>query len=127
MLHTTLNFLLGQSGKLVDTSLENAAELMANSMQTSVLGIQTMDLNVFGGIITGLVVYFVHRKAITIQVPQVIGFFSGPRLVPILIMPAMAFVAIILFFLWPFVQQLINMMSVAILKSVYWHIWLWRD
>lgn len=119
VMHTTLNFLLSQSGRLVDSSLENAAELMANSMQTSVLGIQTMDLNVFGGIITGIVVYFVHRKAITIQVPQVIGFFSGPRLVPILIMPAMAAVAIVLFFLWPFVQQMINMMSVAILKSGY--------
>lgn len=119
VLHSTLNFLLNISGKLVDTGAENASELLAANMQTTVLGIQTMDLNVFGGIITGIIVYLVHKKAIRIQVPQVFGFFSGPRLVPILIMPAMAFVAIIFFFIWPLIQQGINLLSVAILKSGY--------
>ena len=119
VLHNTLNFLLKATGKLVDTGAENASELLAANMQTTVLGIQTMDLNVFGGIITGVIVYLVHKKAIKMQVPQVIGFFSGPRLVPILIMPAMALVAVGFFFVWPFLQQGINLLSVAILKSGY--------
>ncbi|MGM0216654.1 PTS transporter subunit EIIC [Enterococcus sp. AZ109] len=117
VLHKTLNFLLAASGQLVDASAENASELMAANMQTTILGIQTMDLNVFGGIITGIIVYLVHKKAIRVQVPQVFGFFSGPRLVPILIMPAMALVAVGFFFVWPLVQAGINMLSVAILKS----------
>lgn len=54
VLHNTLNFLLDISGRLVDTGAENADDLMSQAMQTEVLGIQTMDLNVFGGIITGL-------------------------------------------------------------------------
>lgn len=119
VLHNTLHFLLEVSGKLVDTSAENASELLAASMQTNVLGILTMDLNVFGGIITGVVVYLVHKKAIKVQVPQIFGFFSGPRLVPILIMPAMALVAVGFFFIWPLLQQGINLLSVAILKSGY--------
>ncbi|WP_269479282.1 PTS transporter subunit EIIC [Brochothrix campestris] len=119
VLHNTLNFLLSASGKLVDTSAENASALIAKSMQTTVLGIQTMDLNVFGGIITGVIVYLVHKRAIKIQVPQVFGFFSGPRLVPILIIPVMAIVAVGFFFIWPLLQQGINVLSELILKSGY--------
>lgn len=119
VLHNTLNFLLKSSGQLVDSSLENGSELMAKAMQTNVLGIQTMDLNVFGGIITGLVVYLIHKKAIRMEVPQIIGFFSGPRLVPILTIPIMALVAGGFFLVWPVVQQLISALSVLILKSGY--------
>ncbi|WP_067139560.1 PTS transporter subunit EIIC [Oceanivirga salmonicida] len=112
-LHYVLNFLLKSSGSLADK-----AEL-SKQMQTVILGIQTMDLNVFGGIIAGLVAYLVHRKAITLTLPSVVGFFSGPRLVPIMVMPVMAIVSIIIFFVWPYVQVVINLASVAILKSSY--------
>lgn len=119
VLHNTLNFLLDISGRLVDTGAENADDLMSQAMQTEVLGIQTMDLNVFGGIITGLIVYFVHKKAIRIEAPQIFGFFSGPRLVPILIIPTMALVALLFFFIWPIIQQGINALSLVVLESGY--------
>lgn len=119
VLHSTINFLLTASGRLVDMNAENASELLGINMQTTVLGIQTIDLNVFGGIITGVVVYLVHKKAIRMEVPQVFGFFSGPRLVPILIIPVMAIVAIAFFFIWPILQSGINILSTAILRSGY--------
>ncbi|MDR0921877.1 MAG: PTS transporter subunit EIIC [Lactobacillales bacterium] len=122
VLHSTLNFLLSQSGRLVDTSGVDSTQaklMLADKMQTTVLGIQTMDLNVFGGIITGVVVYLVHKRAIKMHLPAVIGFFSGPRLVPILIIPTMAVVATLFFFIWPVVQTGINLVSVGILKSGY--------
>nr|WP_254066756.1 PTS transporter subunit EIIC [Lactococcus raffinolactis] len=103
VLHNTLHYLLSVSGQLVDKAAKNGEELMSLHMQTNVLGIQTMDLNVFGGIITGIVVYLVHKKAIKMQVPQVFGFFSGPRLVPILTIPAMALVALGFFFRAPLI------------------------
>lgn len=110
-LHYILNFLLKITGTLVDKAN------FSKAMQTTVLGIQTMDLNVFGGIIAGVVVYLVHKKAIEINLPAMIGFFSGPRLVPILVMPVMAVVAVILFYVWPYVQTVINTASFAILKT----------
>ncbi|MCB5237784.1 PTS transporter subunit EIIC [Niallia alba] len=122
VLHYTLNFLLSTTGKLANLEgLDSTAAklLLAEKMQTTVLGIDTMDLSVFGGIITGVVVYLVHKKAIKIQLPAVIGFFSGPRLVPILIIPAMAVVAVLFFYIWPAIQSVINIASVAILKSGY--------
>lgn len=119
-LHTMLNFLLTTTGQLVNTAglSDTAAKLaLADKMQTTVLGIQTMDLNVFGGIITGVIVYFVHKRAIRMHVPKVLDFFSGPRLVPILIMPVMSLAAVAFFFVWPTVQAGIAALSVLILKS----------
>lgn len=122
VLHRVLNFLLTQTGTLVETSGldETGASLaLAEKMQTSVLGIQTMDLNVFGGIIAGLVVYWVHKKTLKIQVPQVLSFFSGPWLVPLVVIPVMTLVATLLFFVWPFVQQGISAFSSAVVQSGY--------
>ncbi|KXT84750.1 PTS transporter subunit EIIC [Streptococcus oralis] len=122
VLHKVLNFLLTQTGTLVtqgDLAPQAYRLAMAAQMQTSVLGIQTMDLNVFGGIITGLVVYYVHKKVLNIKVPQVLSFFSGPRLVPLVVIPVMALVASGLFLVWPFVQQGITAFSGLVVKTGY--------
>ncbi|SFG73649.1 PTS transporter subunit EIIC [Sporolactobacillus nakayamae] len=74
VLHYTLHFMLVATGTLVDTAgmdPTKAALALADKMQTTVLGIQTMDLNVFGGIITGFIVYKVHKHSIKIQLPAV--------------------------------------------------------
>lgn len=122
VLHKVINFFLIQTNTLVLPDNLSPAELklaMAQNMQTSVLGIQTMDLNVFGGIITGLVVYWVHKKTLKVKVPQFLSFFSGPRLVPMVVIPVMAIVASMLFIIWPFVQQGIIVFSASIVKSGY--------
>lgn len=120
VLHYILNFLLIASEKLVDTSAMSSSEAklaLSNAMQTKVLGIQTMDLSVFGGIIVGLTVYFVHKWAVKQELPAVVGFFSGPRFVPIVTMVVMSVVASVLFFVWPTVQTGISALSLLILKS----------
>ena len=120
VLHKMINFFLGITGQLVSTadlSSVDAKLALADKMQTTVLGIQTMDLNVFGGIITGIIVYLLHKKAIKVKLPTVIGFFSGPRFVPIVTIPVMALTAAGFILVWPYVQLLINVLSVWILKS----------
>jgi len=121
-LHVMLNFFLTQTGTLtVTTGLDtvSARKLMVESMQTSVLGIQTMDLGVFGGIITGLVVYWVHKYGLRIQLPDMFGFFSGPRLVPVLTLGMQTFVAGVLFFVWPLLRIGIGEVSNLIIRSSY--------
>lgn len=78
---------------------------------TTNLGIFTLNMSVFGGIITGIVTAILHNKYHTIQLPQVIGFFSGSRFVPIITSLAMAVVGAILAFLWPVVQNGIGILS----------------
>ncbi|MGG7142143.1 PTS transporter subunit EIIC [Clostridium nigeriense] len=72
---------------------------------TTNLGIFTLNMSVFGGIITGIVTAVLHNKYHTIQLPQVIGFFSGSRFVPIVTAVAMAVVGAVLAFVWPIVQN----------------------
>ncbi|MBD7913965.1 PTS transporter subunit EIIC [Clostridium sp. Sa3CUN1] len=78
---------------------------------TTNLGIFTLNMSVFGGIITGIVTAVLHNKYHTIQLPQVIGFFSGSRFVPIVTAVAMAIVGAILAFIWPVVQNGIGVLS----------------
>ena len=68
-------------------------------------------MSVFGGIITGIVTAILHNKYHTIQLPQVIGFFSGSRFVPIVTSLAMAIVGALLAFIWPVVQNGIGVLS----------------
>ena len=72
---------------------------------TTNLGIFTLNMSVFGGIITGIVTAILHDRFHEIQLPQVIGFFSGSRFVPIVTAVTMAFVGGILAYLWPIVQN----------------------
>ena len=51
--------------------------------QSTVFGIQTVDMGVFGGIIVGLGVAALHNRFYKIQLPQVLSFFGGTRFVPI--------------------------------------------
>lgn len=78
---------------------------------TTNLGIFTLNMSVFGGIITGIVTAVLHNKYHTIQLPQVIGFFSGSRFVPIVTSLAMALVGALLAFVWPVVQNGIGVLS----------------
>ncbi|MGL4797735.1 MAG: PTS transporter subunit EIIC [Paraclostridium sp.] len=81
---------------------------------TTTLGIFTLNMSVFGGIITGIVTATLHNKYYNIQLPQVIGFFSGSRFVPIVVSLAMAVVGAILAYAWPFVQDGIAYIALAV-------------
>ncbi len=78
---------------------------------TTNLGIFTLNMSVFGGIITGIVTAVLHNKYDTIQLPAVIGFFSGSRFVPIVTALAMAFIGTLLAFIWPEVQKGIGIIA----------------
>ncbi|AOR24718.1 PTS transporter subunit EIIC [Clostridium taeniosporum] len=78
---------------------------------TTNLGIFTLNMSVFGGIITGIITAVLHDRFHEIQLPQVVGFFSGARFVPIITAVTMAFVGGILAFLWPIVQDGISVIA----------------
>lgn len=78
---------------------------------TTNLGIFTLNMSVFGGIITGIITAVLHDRFHEIQLPQVIGFFSGSRFVPIVTAITMAFVGAILAYLWPIVQNGIGIIA----------------
>lgn len=72
--------------------------------QSAILGVITLDTGVFGGIIIGLVVAWIHNRYYKVQLPPVLGIFNGTRCVPALTVLIASFVGIVLAFVFPFVQ-----------------------
>src|SRR5699024_11712555 len=58
----------------------------------SVLGIDTLQTGVFGGIIVGLIAAFCYNRYHNVEMPSFLGFFAGKRFVPI-VTAAVSFVA----------------------------------
>ena len=71
----------------------------------SVCGINTLQMGVFGGIIVGLGVAALHNRFHKIQLPNALSFFAGSRFVPIISTIVYMFVEILMYFVWPVVQN----------------------
>lgn len=72
---------------------------------TSVCGIQSLQMGVFGGIIVGLGVATLHNRFHKIVLPNALSFFGGSRFVPIISTIVYMFVGILMYFIWPVVQN----------------------
>ena len=72
---------------------------------TSVCGIQSLQMGVFGGIIVGLGVAALHNRFHKIILPNALSFFGGSRFVPIISTIVYMFVGILMYFVWPAVQN----------------------
>ena len=72
---------------------------------TSVCGIQSLQMGVFGCIIVGLGVAALHNRFHKIVLPNALSFFGGSRFVPIISTIVYMFVGILMYFVWPVVQN----------------------
>ena len=86
---------------------------------TNVVGIDSLQMGVFGGIIVGLGVAALHNKFYKIQLPQVLSFFGGSRFVPIISTIVYLFVGILMFFIWPHIQEGIDAVGNVVRSSGY--------
>ena len=78
---------------------------------TTSLGIFTLNMSVFGGIIAGLVTSMLHNRYYNITFNPMFSFFAGSRFVPIITSLVMALVGAVLAFVWPVVQDGIAWLS----------------
>jgi glucose PTS system EIICB or EIICBA component len=67
----------------------------------SVMGIQTLDTGVFGGLIMGCIAAYLFNRFFRIQLPQYLGFFAGKRFVPIITSLSAIGVGILMSVIWP--------------------------
>ncbi|MGN1097537.1 MAG: glucose PTS transporter subunit IIA [Clostridia bacterium] len=98
---------------------EQAHGFSENSATTDVLGVTSLSMGVFGGVIAGLGVAALHNKYYKIQLPTVISFFGGTRFVPIISAIVYLFVGILLYFVWPPIQTGIAMIGDLVRNSGY--------
>ena len=112
VMHKTISTLLEITGKLAEGA-------MPEGTVANVVGIPSLQMGVFGGILVGLGVAWLHNRFYKIKLPTVISFFGGTRFVPIISTLAYILVGVVMFFLWPFVQTGIYALGDLVLKSGY--------
>lgn len=100
-------------------------EAMLDGATTSVVGITSLQMGVFGGIIVGLGVAALHNRFYKIELPQVLSFFGGTRFVPIISGLVYTVVGIAMFFIWPVIQQGIYAVGGVVLNSGYAGTWVY--
>ena len=102
VMNTAINAMLTITGQILDNG--EIAESVLEGTITSVCGIQSLQMGVFGGIIVGLGVATLHNRFYKIKLPNALSFFGGTRFVPIISTIVYMFVGILLYFVWPVVQ-----------------------
>lgn len=90
-----------------------------------VVGITSLQMGVFGGIIVGLGVSALHNKFYRIELPQVLSFFGGTRFVPIISALVYTLAGILFYFIWPPVQNVITSIGNLVLGSGYIGTWIY--
>ena len=94
-------------------------DTMPANSTTTMLGITTLQMGVFGGIVVGLGVAALHNRFYKIELPQVLAFFGGTRFVPIISSIVYLVVGIAMFYIWPVVQNGIAALGALVLASGY--------
>ena len=112
VMHKTINILLSLGGKLEEGA-------MLEGTLANVVGIESLQMGVFGGIIVGLGVAWLHNRFYKIRLPDILSFFGGTRFIPIISTLAYIVVGVIMYFLWPYIQQLIFSAGDLVLRSGY--------
>ncbi|MEH7513288.1 maltose/glucose-specific PTS transporter subunit IIBC [Gottfriedia acidiceleris] len=111
IMHLSINFYLTETNQLV------AADKMRQAGQGMVMGIQTIEMGVLGGIIAGIIVYLLHNRFYSIKLPDAFAFFGGARFVPIITTLALSVVGIIIPMIWPIFAIAITGIGSIIQKS----------
>ena len=99
IMHVVINTLLTIDGTLSGARIREAGAV------TDILGISTLNMGVFGGIIAGLITAALCNKFYKIQLPAALSFFAGTRFVPIVSIATAIVTGAIFYFIWPFIQS----------------------
>lgn len=106
-------------------TINGGAENMLRGATADVVGITSLQMGVFGGIIVGLGVAALHNRFYKIQLHQVLSFFGGTRFVPIISALVYTLVGILMFFVWPVIQSGIYSVGEFVLNSGYIGTWVY--
>ena len=98
---------------------ESSVRMLPTGSISSTLGIKSLQMGVFGGIIVGLGVASLHNKFYNIELPTVVSFFGGTRFVPIISAVVYLLVGILMFFIWPSIQGVLSAAGNLVIASGY--------
>lgn len=103
VMNTAINAMLTLNGEILENG-KSAADVLDGTLTAS-CGIVTLQMGVFGGIIVGLGVAALHNRFYKIELPNALSFFGGTRFVPIISTVVYMFVGILMYYIWPILQN----------------------
>ena len=103
VMHTACNAMLRLGGAILPDGTI-APHVLEGTIAAS-CGILSFQMGVFGGILVGLGVAWLHNKYHKIVLPNALSFFGGSRFIPIISTVVFLFVGIVMYFVWPLAQQ----------------------
>lgn len=112
VMHQSINYLLIVGGFITATG-----EIMPGvneAMFSPVLGITSLQIGVFGGILLGLVVAVLNNKYNEIELPSMFSFFEGSNFIPIISVIVSLFLGIFFYIAWPPIQGGISNVAIFI-------------
>ena len=110
VMHSTIGSLITYTGR---------SHSFLTGATTEIVGITSLQMGVFGGIIVGLGVAALHNRFYKIELPRVFSFFGGTHFIPIISAITYVGVGILMFYIWPLIQILINNAGKLVLMSGY--------
>lgn len=110
VMHSTIGSLITYTGR---------SHSFLTGATTEIVGITSLQMGVFGGIIVGLGVAALHNRFYKIELPRVFSFFGGTHFIPIISAITYVGVGILMFYIWPPIQILINDAGKLVLTSGY--------
>ncbi len=117
VMNAAINAMLTISGQILSNG--DIADAVLEGTITSSCGILTLQMGVFGGVIVGLGVAALHNRFYKTQLPNALSFFGGTRFVPIISTVVYMFVGILMYFVWPIVQNGIYALGSLVTGSGY--------
>lgn len=93
-----MNKFMGLTGILFE------GESLRGTGQALVLGVQILDMGVFLGLILGVVAALVHNRFCETEFNNAFQIYGGSRFVFIVLIPVVVLMAVVLTYVWPFVQ-----------------------
>ena len=106
-------------------NLTHRTETLQEGATGNVLGLTSLEMGVFGGIIVGLGVAWLHNRFYKTELPNAISFFGGTRFIPIISTLVYIVVGAVMFFLWPVIQKWIYALGDLVTKSGYAGTWIY--
>ncbi|HAZ53720.1 MAG TPA: PTS N-acetylglucosamine transporter subunit IICB [Franconibacter helveticus] len=99
----------------IGTMLGITPEMAANGGKYAmVIGIPTLQMGVFGGLICGILAAWCYNRFHTLQLPEFLGFFSGKRFVAIVTALLSFLLGLVLPYIWQHIQAGIDALSVVV-------------
>lgn len=83
--------------------------------QSSILGVATLNTGVFGGILTGVMVAWLHNRYYKIELPAAFSFFNGTKFITLACAIGSMVLGLVLCFVFPPIQSGLN--SIALFMS----------